>query len=220
MKGSQFPSQLFEAQNCHPRSHLLHFICPFSFSFSPLPSVLRVPLLPFHGGNLRRFSTLQVLSVLKCPGSALPLEVAQGMAEGNLHNASKFVDVISGQALADVSLLSFRGPDSLLLVTYKIIFQPGSLSPTLPRFILPLRFCCGSRTVLMCTISFNLIGEEALFRCYPRTVFFFLVTHCLVNRLLNLFLMQFLIDLVRTRAISPWGRVVEVPPSHLVMPFV
>ena len=70
LKGSQFPSQLFEAQNCHPRSHLLHFICPFSFSFSPLPSVLRVPLLPFHGGNLRRISTLQVLSVLKCPGSA------------------------------------------------------------------------------------------------------------------------------------------------------
>ena len=71
LKGSQFPSQLFEAQNCHPRSHLFHFICPFSFSFSPLPSVLRVPLLPFHGGNLRRFSTLQVLSVLKWPRSAL-----------------------------------------------------------------------------------------------------------------------------------------------------
>ena len=64
-------------------------------------------------------------------------------------------------------------PTLLLLVTYKIIFQPGSLSPTLPRFILPLRFCCGSRTVLMCTISFNLKGEEALFGCYPRTVFFF-----------------------------------------------
>ena len=64
-------------------------------------------------------------------------------------------------------------PTLLLLVTYKIIFQPGSSSPTLPRLILPLSFCCGSRTVLMCTISFNLIGEEALIRRYPRIAFFF-----------------------------------------------
>ena len=34
------------------------------------------------------------------------------MAEGNIHIASKFVDVISGQACADVSMLSFRDPDS------------------------------------------------------------------------------------------------------------
>ena len=37
------------------------------------------------------------------------------MAEGNLHNASKFVDVISGQARADVSMLSFRGPNSFVV---------------------------------------------------------------------------------------------------------
>ena len=30
-----------------------------------------------------------------------PLEVAQGMAEGNMHIVSKFVDVISGQAHPD-----------------------------------------------------------------------------------------------------------------------
>ena len=40
---------------------------------------------------------------------------------------------------------------------------------------------------------------------------FFFGTHRLVNRLLNIFLMPFLIDLLRTRAISSWGRVVEVP---------
>ena len=98
------------------------------------------------------------------------LEVAQGMAEGNMHIVSKFLDVISGQARADVSMLSFRGADSFVVV----IFQPGSSSSTLPRLILPLRFCCGSRTGLMCTISFNLIGEEALIRRYPRIGIFFL----------------------------------------------
>ena len=44
--------------------------------------------------------------------------------------------------------------------------------------------------------------------------------HRLVNRLLNLFLMPLLIDLLRTRAISPWRRIGEVPPPHLVMPFM
>ena len=37
------------------------------------------------------------------------------MAEGNIHIASKFIDVISGQARADVSMLSFRGPDSFVV---------------------------------------------------------------------------------------------------------
>ena len=36
------------------------------------------------------------------------------MAEGNMHIASKFVDVISGQARAGVSMLSFRDPDSFV----------------------------------------------------------------------------------------------------------
>ena len=36
------------------------------------------------------------------------------MAEGNIHIASKFVDVMSGQACADVSMLSFRDPDSFV----------------------------------------------------------------------------------------------------------
>ena len=43
-----------------------------------------------------------------------PLEVAQGMAEGNMHFASKFVDVISGQARGEVSIRSFRDPDSFV----------------------------------------------------------------------------------------------------------
>ena len=36
------------------------------------------------------------------------------MAEGNIHIASKFVDVTSGQACADVSMLSFRDSDSFV----------------------------------------------------------------------------------------------------------
>ena len=71
LKGSQFPSHLFELKTAIPGATSSIFICPFFFSFSPLPYVLRVLLLPFHGGNLRRISTLQVLSVLQFVGSAL-----------------------------------------------------------------------------------------------------------------------------------------------------
>ena len=42
------------------------------------------------------------------------LEVAQGMAEGNMNIASKFVDVISGQARREVSTPSFRDADSFV----------------------------------------------------------------------------------------------------------
>ena len=51
------------------------------------------------------------------------LEVAQGMKEGNIHIAFKFVDVISGQACSNVSMLSFRDPDS---------FVPGNLQNHFP----------------------------------------------------------------------------------------
>ena len=72
LKGSQFPSHLFELKTAIPGATSSIFICPFFiFSFSPLPYVLRVLLLPFHSGNLRRISTLQVLSVLQFVGSAL-----------------------------------------------------------------------------------------------------------------------------------------------------
>ena len=179
-----------------------------------------MPLLPFHGGNLRRFSTLQVLSVLKCPGSALPLEVAQGMAEGNLHNASKFIDVISGQALADVSMLSFRGPDSFVVGDLQNHFPAWQLIANIAPFYLTSKILLWIKNCVDVHDFFQPYRGGSFVSVLPSHCFFFLVTHRLVNRLLNLFLMQFLIDLVRTRAISPWGRVVEVPPSHLVMPFV
>ena len=100
-----------------------------------------------------------------------PLEVAQGMAEGNIHIAYKFVDVISGQACADVSMLSFRDPDSFVAGNLQNHFPAWELI-ALPRLILRLRFCCGSRTVLMYTIFFNLIGEKTLIRRYPASDFF------------------------------------------------
>ena len=113
-------------------------------------------------------------------------------------------------------------PTLLLLVTYKIIFQPGSSSPTLPLLILRPRFCCGLKTVLTCKISFNLSksqcrGENFHSVLPPHRIFF---NASSFNRLLNIFLIPLLIDLLRTRAISSWGRVGEVPPPHLVMPFV
>ena len=154
------------------------------------------------------------------------------MAEGNMHIASKFVDVINGQVRADVSMLScedfesnmcrFRDPDSFVAGNLQTIFQPGSKSPKLPRLILRPRFCCGSRTVLTCEISFNLlkvnIGEKTWFGVTLASDFF--LRHRLVNCLLNLFLIPWLIDLLRIGAIYPWGRVGEVPPPHLVMPFM
>ena len=62
------------------------------------------------------------------------------------------------------------------------------------------------------------IGEKTLIRRYRRLGVF--LTHRLVNRLFNLFLMPLLIDLLRTLAISPWGRVGEVPAPHLVILFM
>ena len=58
------------------------------------------------------------------------------MAEGNLHNASKFVDVISGQALADVSMLSFRGPDSFVVGNLQNHFPAWQLIANIAPFYL------------------------------------------------------------------------------------
>ena len=124
------------------------------------------------------------------------------MAEGNMHIASKFVDVISGQACADVSMLSFRQPDSFVAGNLKIIFQPGSSSPKLPRLILRPRFCCGSRTVLTCKISFTLlkinIREKTLIRCYPCIGFFSNASSC------KLFA-QFISDTIIDWSLKDWG---------------
>ena len=70
-KGVNFPLSYLRLKTAIPGATSSIFICPFSFSFSPLPSVLRVLLLPFQSGNLRQISTLQVLSVLQFVGSAL-----------------------------------------------------------------------------------------------------------------------------------------------------
>ena len=41
--------------------------------------------------------------------------MTEGIAEGNMHIASKFVeDIISRQARADISMLTFRDPDSFV----------------------------------------------------------------------------------------------------------
>ena len=86
------------------------------------------------------------------------------MKEGNIHIASKFVDVISGQACANVSMLSFRDPDSFVAGNPQNHFPAWELIANIARLILRLRFCYGSRSVLMYTISFNLIGEKTLIR--------------------------------------------------------
>ena len=76
--------------------------------------------------------------------------------------------------------------------------------------------------MLTCKISFNLSksqyrGENFHSVLPPHRIFF---NASSFNRLLNLFLMPLLIDLLRIGAVSSWGRVGEVPPPYLVMPFV
>ena len=93
-------------------------------------------------------------------------------------------------------------PTLLLLVTYKIILQPRSASPTLSRLILRPRFCCRSRTELTCKISFNLlkvnIGEKTLIRCYPYIRFFSNASSCKPFA-------QFVSDTIIDWSLKDWG---------------
>ena len=76
--------------------------------------------------------------------------------------------------------------------------------------------------MLTCTISFNLFflkkKEKGQYRgenfdsALPPHRIFSNASSC--KPLLNIFLIPLLIDLLRTGAISPWGRVDEVPPPH------
>ena len=142
------------------------------------------------------------------------------MAEGNMHIASKFLDVISGQARADVSMLSFRGPDSFVVGNLQNHFPAWELIANIAPFDLTSKFLLWIKNCVDVYDFFQPYRGGSFDSALPPHRLFFFVTHRLVNRLLNLFLMPFLIDLLRTRATSRRGRVVEVPPSRLVMPFM
>ena len=74
-----------------------------------------------------------------------PLEVAQGMAVENLHISPQFVlDVISGHARADASMLAFRDPDTFVAGNIHACFPaweriakiaPFKLTPNILRWI-------------------------------------------------------------------------------------
>ena len=141
------------------------------------------------------------------------------MKEGNIHIASKFVDVTSGQACADVSMLSFRDPDSFIAGNLQNHFPAWELIVNIAPFDLTSKILLWIKNCVDVHDFFQPYRGKTLIRRNPRIGFFFR-THRLVNRLLNLFLMPLLIDLLRTRAVSPWERVGEVPPPHLVIPFM
>jgi len=93
---------------------------PPPFLFAPFPFLLARPFQAFKGclsyhSTVGIYSEFRLYKCLRWVGfDDSPLEVSQGMAEGNMNIASKFVDVISGQARGEVSMRSFRDADSLV----------------------------------------------------------------------------------------------------------
>ena len=159
------------------------------FSFSPLPYVLRVLLLTFHSGNFDPTSVISP-SVRWVSFDGSSLEVAQGMAEGNTHIASQFVeDVISGQSRADVSMLTFRDRDFFVAGNLHNHFPAweriANIAPfdLTPKILLWIKNCVDVQDFFQ-PFKGQYRGENSD-STFPRIGFF--LTLRLVNRLLNLF---------------------------------
>ena len=122
-------------------------------------------------------------------------------------------------------MLSFRGPDSFVVGNLQNHFPAWELIANIAPFDLTCKILLWIKNCVDVHDFFQPYWGGSFDSALPAhrmffllllffVVFcflFFLVTHRLVNRLLNLFLMPFLIDLLRTRVISPWGRVVKFP---------
>ena len=146
--------------------------------------------------------------------------MAQGIAEGNSHIASQFVeDVISGQARADVSMLAFKDPDSFVAGNLHNHFQawerianiaPFDLSP---KILLWIKNCVDVQDFFQ-PFKGQYRGENFDSTLPPHRIF----PNAPSCKPFAQFISDTIIDRLRTGAISLWGRVGEVPPPLLVMP--
>ena len=149
-----------------------------------------------------------------------PLEVAQGMGEGNMHIASQFVDdVISGQARADVSMLTFRDHDSFvpgnLYNHFPAWERIANIAPfdLTPKILLWIKNCVDVQDFFQ-PFKGQYRGENFDSTLPPHRIF----SNAPSCKPFAQFISDTIIDRLRTGAISLWGRVREVPPPLLVMP--
>ena len=149
-----------------------------------------------------------------------PLEVAQGMAEGNTHIASQFVeDVISGQARVDVAMLAFRDPDSFVAGNLHNHFPAwegiANIAPfdLMPKILLWIKNCVDVQDFFQ-PFKGQYRGENFDSTLPPHRIF----SNALSCKPFAQFISDTIIDRLRTGTISLWGRVGEVSPPLLVMP--
>ena len=147
-----------------------------------------------------------------------PLEVAQGMAEGNTHIASQFIeDVISGQARVDVSMLAFRDPGSFVAGNLHNHFPAweciANIAPfdLTPKILLWIKNCVDKQDFFQ-PFKGQYRGENFDSTLPPHQTF----SNTQFCKPFAQFISDTIIDRLRTGAISLWGRVGEVPPPLLV----
>ena len=142
------------------------------------------------------------------------------MAEGNMHIASQFVeDVISGQARAGVSMLTFRVPDSFVagnrdnhFLAWERIANIAPFDLT-PKILLWIKNCVDMQDFFQ-PFKAQYRGKNFDSTLPPQRIF----SNTPSCKPFAQFISDTVIDRLRTGAIFLWGRVGEVPLPHLVMP--
>ena len=154
-----------------------------------------------------------MLSVLQFVGSALMARLLRWLGGWLVE------DVISGQARADVSMLTFRDPDSFVGGNLHNHFPAWEHIATIAPFDLTSKILLWIKNCVDVLDFFQPFkgqyrGENFYSTLPPQRIF----SNALSCKPFAQFISDTVIDRLRTGAISLWGRVGEVPPPHLVMP--